>query len=88
MQQRSEQEAKAARLRRLKVLAVTATASTGMLIWGAVSGTIAATTPAATSTPQPVTRDTQANSGFFNAQDPAPGLSQTTITPATRTGGS
>jgi hypothetical protein len=59
-----------------------------MLIWGAVSGTIAATSPATTSTSQPVTQDTQANSGFFGAQNPAPGLTQTTTRSTTRTHGS
>ena len=40
------------------------------------------------STPDPVTQDTTDNSGFFSAQNPAPGLTQTATAPMTRTRGS
>jgi hypothetical protein len=84
MQQRRDQEAKQSRLRRLKALAVAITAGTGMLIWSAVSGTVAASDAVATSTPQPVTEDTTGDSTFFGAQDPASGLTQTNAAPITR----
>lgn len=88
MQRRRDHGAKQSRLRRLKGLAVALTAGLGMLIWGAVSGTVAVGDPAATSTPQPVTEDTTGDSTFFGAQDPAPGLSQTGQAPMTRSHGS
>jgi hypothetical protein len=88
MHQRSDQRAKESRLRRLKGVAVTATASMGMLIWGAVNATIPAADPASTSTPDPVTQDTTNDSSFFSAQNPAPGLNQTANAPMTRTRGS
>ncbi|HEY7525751.1 MAG TPA: hypothetical protein VIA82_02835 [Candidatus Limnocylindria bacterium] len=88
MQQRSDQPAKQSRLRRLKGLAVATTAGLGMLIWGAVSGTVVASDPVATDTLQPVTQDTTDDSTFFGAQGPAPGLSQTNAAPMTRSHGS
>jgi hypothetical protein len=88
MQQSTQQQEKQSRLRRLKMLAVTSTAGMGMLIWGAVSGAVAATDAVATSTPQPVTQDASSNSTFFSGQAPAPGLRHTTTAPATRTHGS
>jgi len=88
MQQRADRGVKQSRLRRLKGLAVALTAGIGMLIWGAVSGTVAVGDPMATGAPQPVTEDTTDDSTFFGAQDPAPGLSQTRQAPVTRSHGS
>jgi hypothetical protein len=88
MQQRIDQQAKQSRLRRLKGLAVATTAGTGMLIWGAVGGTVAASDAVSTSTPQPVTQDTTDDSSFFGGQVPAAGLSQANAAPVTRSHGS
>jgi hypothetical protein len=88
MQQRNDSPAKQSRLRRLKGLAVAGTAGLGVLLWGVVSGTVASATPAATSTPQPISQDTSDDSDFFGATDTAPGLGQTNAQPMTRTGGS
>jgi hypothetical protein len=89
MQQRSEQGARESRLRRLKGVAVTATAALGMLLWGVISGGVTAgTEPAATPTPQSVSQDTDDDTDFFGTQDTAPGLGQATTQPMTRTRGS
>ena len=88
MQQRNDRPAKESRLRRLKGLAVAGTAGRGKLLWGVVSGTVASATPAATSTPEPISQDTSDDTDYFGTADTAPGLGQTNAQPMTRTGGS
>jgi hypothetical protein len=86
-----ENQTKASRLRRLKGLAITATAALGMLLWGVVSGGVeSAANARASSTPQPVGQDADDDADFFGSgiQDQAPGLSQADTKPMTRTRGS